>query len=527
MSKKRLKVNLKNKNGLQDPIPKAYPKKIKPSVKVLLWQKLIFIGSLIKSKINKKVVSLFLLFLFSFALFFTFGYKKNGYLNGEVVLVGNTTLSYNSGQVSDSFFTTSPLCGCLFPHPRRGVMFFNKSFDVTSNYLLDSTSGTSFAFISPSQNFYYEPMWNFKVSLYYLSTKLDRAKVSIDSIINNPDNYQINTYENSKFEKRKVVISHVDTITKSLVISTYNNNVHFELYGNYPIASLIPLKNSEISITKAPSNNFFSSIDYSIRESFSRNDTTVSWEFPMIDISGSKIGFFIDPDKMFLDYKSYRNKDIPISKTCLVVLDVTYVARVVINRYHTTVAHYMDSISHFSFDLSEYSSDVTIKPNPLSDEEFRILKERVDRDTFFRNPSNIEGGCPYGGWILPFLSNYNGVYFYGSFLSKLKCEEATGICQYGNKSYHLEPSRAIELQNLDKDFFFYDEPIITPISYDKKSSFTSKFKGKGKLFIDGEFVGETILDNPWVSNLLLVIGIISGLLSILLFIFQGSQKAQK
>ena len=68
------------------------------------------------------------------------------------------------------------------------------------------------------------------------------------------------------------------------------------------------------------------------------------------------------------------------------------------------------------------------------------------------------------------------------------------------------------------NFIFNDEPVITPLSNNSNSNFTTKFKGRGELYIDNELVGESILESKWMSTIMILLGFLSSMITTIMYI---------
>ncbi len=197
----------------------------------------------------------------------------------------------------------------------------------------------------------------------------------------------------------------------------------------------------------------------------------------MLDILGPKVAIVCEPEFIQLNNKKYNTADIaPGTKTCLILLDVPFQARIAQTIFDSEFKKYADTASRFYVNLRKYNGSVFIDPEPLQDSEFKELKKRVDSTRIFMSPGREINGLITSGWGLPSLSEYNGVYFYGHAVSSLSCDEAISTLQYGNKTYELRPTRKFKMNNLS-NFRFIDQPVISPISHNPPEGFSTKFKG--------------------------------------------------
>lgn len=479
----------------------------------------------LKKGITKRVIISFSIALILTILFFVFSYKKSGYINGNVIFQGSTYFSYSDAQNPDSGqVRISPLCGCLVNLPHRGVMFFPHSFDLISEYE-DPTAGTQFFISCPEQDMTYNPLYYFKAKIYFLDYSLE--DYSTRDVINTLLNFQnFSANPNPTIRTNSLIDSIVCDTTFHLQIVTFTNKLHLELIDRFPISAFIPMKKSEISVIKQNLNNYNSFSNYYLQEKYIK-DTIDKWELPMVDVLGPNIAITCNAKQLKINGKKYELKDINKNiASCVILLKVGFQARIASNMIDTGFFRFMDSANvKWITNIINYRGTTRIVPKPLNNDEFIKLKSIVDTTYLFESPAVYYGNpnLAVSSWGLPELSQYNGVYFFGQNLSHLVCDEATGVCQYGNSSYHFEPSRKIELKNI-RDFVFNDEPVITPLSYNSNSQFTNKFKGRGELYIDNEFVGESIIDSKWLPTILILLGLLSSIITTIMFIRDLSRK---
>jgi hypothetical protein len=453
--------------------------------------------------------------------FYIFVFKKNSYINGNVIFQGNTYFSYGNKQTpTNGEIRISPLCGCLFEHPHRGVEFFSKTFDLNTGYANDSTAGTQYYLTCPDQNMSYDPMYYFNAKIYFIDSSFYDYNYhnQIMSIISSPISYNANLSSLSSKKRIGIIDSICCDTVQILNILSFENSLHFELLGIYPISAFIPMKSSEISVIKENLDNYNSFSNYYIQEKFHKYSTT-GFELPMLDILGPKIAIQCNPKTITINNDRIDVKKLNMKiKTCVILLDVGFQIRIAQNKVDKHFYNILDTCRvHWLTNMDEYDGAIQILPIPLNDSEFSELKYRVDTTGLVKSRARWIGQkLATTGWGLPRLSQFNGVYFYGQYLSNLKCDEAKGVCQLGDKSYYFDPSRKIELKDL-QDFTFIDEPVITPISDYTTSNFSTKFKGNGKLFVDNEFIGEFIIDKKWFATLLILLSSLSSIITIILY----------
>ena len=518
-------LNTKRPSASKKPLThKVVKKNIKKKKVSLITSFILYAKRIHKYLINgitKRVIISFSIAFILTILFFIFSYKKSGYINGNVIFQGSTYFSYSDAQNPDSGqMRISPLCGCLFRKPpHRGVMFFAHSLDLISEFE-DTTAGTQFFISCPEQDMSYTPMYYFKTKIYFLGNSIEYYNPR--QLIHN---LQINP--NPNITTCGVIDSMICDTTIQLQIMTFENNLHCELIDNFPVGALIPMKKSEISVMKQNLSNYSSFSNYYLQEKYSK-DIIDKWELPMLDILGPKIGLICKPKRIVLNGKRFELKDINDKiNLCVIILDVAFQARIATNMVDSKFLKILDSFpdNKWITNIDNYNGQIKIIPNPLNNNEFIKLKALMDSTGLLFSPAVSYGNPKISvtGWGFPELTQFNGVYFFGQNLSHLVCDEATGVCQYGNNSYHFEPSRKIELRNL-QDFVFNDEPVITPLSYNSNSNFTTLFKGRGELYIDNEFVGESILDNKWLSTILILLGLLSSIITTIMFMRDLSRK---
>ncbi|MES2651094.1 MAG: hypothetical protein V4663_05105 [Bacteroidota bacterium] len=433
---------------------------------------------------------------------------RSGYINGNVVFAGNISLSYNTPQVPEGEeLSMSPLSGGIFRKPRRGVEFCSKSFKIHPNFS-DTSSFNQFFISSPTENMLPDPHFNFKTDIYIFKGKVhDDVKKEFLTY------YYSGRMNISERLSSKIVYHKTLDSTAFLALHGSKSSLNVDLLSEYPIAALIPQKNSTINVFKEPSSNFKNGNNFDIQEIFSADKDENSYELPMIDVLGPKILLNSKPKSI-----SYNEEFLELSLfgediTCLIMLEVGFTARISISPSSDKMEKSMDSIRGPLIDYTA-GGEIMINPIPLNDLEFKSLKNRLDTTYIFHSLEKLPGSnISAKFWALPRLTNHNGIYFFGENLSRIACDEAIGICQFNEEEISLSPSRNIEISELE-NFVFNDDPIITPINYNKSSLFDSKFRGNGELKINGEHVSKNFLDSDIIKYLSIIVGLISGLIGV-------------
>jgi len=423
----------------------------------------------------------------------------------EIQLNDRVEMKFGTNQYyADSVDTRiSPLCGCYITRPHRGVKFFTAGFDLSVQDTAFQTPGSlnQFYFFSPFDDMGFNP--SLEYSVRYLVVKKD-ANIDVAHI----------TFQSPVTSLDQASILRDTTISKVQVMTLFTPTDHLTVMtsDSFKVASLTPIKDANITITKLHSPYERENYGFKITEDYDTNkDKRGQWENPSVDVFGPEVKVWVSSGILRVNHQVVLKNLADTSNKLLMIFKVIPQLRILHNR---VFSKHLESLLEPTHAIIYYGTKgrLTISSSILGDSEFRELQARYRRHPEIQSPQAMIGP-PYEvvTWRLPTIPSCNGIAVYSHDISTLSSNETSGGVSFGISPYMLYPQREVLFKDMT-EFKAYNEPMVIPL-VDSCSDRTIKFHAKGKLWFDGN---TRVNFNTIFNTAIYYLGILSTIMSIVL-----------
>ncbi|MEO6521008.1 MAG: hypothetical protein ABIN91_04975 [Mucilaginibacter sp.] len=433
-----------------------------------------------------------------------FHYSQKDKIYAEIQLNDSVSFSFGTNQYyADSIDSRiSPLCGCYLIRPHRGVQFYTKEFDLAVNDTAFQSPGSlnQFIFFSPSDDMGYNP--SLKYSVRYLIVRHQSLysvakKIHFDSAIDTRD-------------KPNVLKDSIFTKVENIALFTTSNTLNVMTSDTFATASLTPIKDAGISISKLRQPYNRDNYGFKIDEEYdTHGDQRGEWENPSVDVFGPEVKVMTASGTIKINGQILEG-DSP--HDVLLIFKVMPQLRILHNRAYV---EYLKDLLIPNHAILYYPTHghLLLTSSVMEDADYRELVARYHRHPIIKSPQAMIG-APYEvmSWRAPTITSCNGIAVYSKDLSSLESNETSGGINFGISSYWLYPQKDIRLKNLT-DFKAYNEPLVIPLQ-DSCPDEIVKFHAKGEVWFDGT---GRLNFNTIKNDAIYYLGFISSLVTIILF----------
>ncbi|MBV9988873.1 MAG: hypothetical protein JO301_14435 [Chitinophagaceae bacterium] len=452
-------------------------------------------------------------------------------IKSELKINDNVTFSLRDMQknMDPTEVKITPLCGCLLTREHRGVQFFSK----TINYEIADTSYQAedslhqFTFFSPQDHNGFYPYLEVKAKYYLLKSK-DADRVDIDTLLKGGSlRFKYRDIKDSKDSILKEISYDSSAI---IMLTTKSNQLKIYTSDSFPIAALLPVKNSKITLSKGHDSYSHENPQFEITESY---DTHCSdeerCELPDVDLFGPRTVVVAQGGTLRINDQYYLHDPHDSAYTAIMVFDAAPNLRVSHLKIDSSILKLEVDTPAYNIMYKSTKGLLSLTGETLSDDRFTKLKQLIhtmgawdDFRKIYHAPQKL------GFWGLPAIFNTNGIYVYTHNLSQLHSAETGGNLRYGLKSIPLTGQNQVSIINITNDET-YNQPMIFALADEQQNEAQWKFVADGDLVVDDTKIRYNEFDNTFWKNISSILSLITACISLALFyveVFRSKKQSE-